>query len=178
MGWYMTVPPVVAELVERFQRDSAAYRSPYYNEAQTRQEFIDPFFQALGWDMSNAQGAPVAYREVVNEDAIRISGKSKAPDYSFRVGGARKFFVEAKKPSVNLGEDNRPAFKLRRYAWSSNLPVSIVTDFEEFAVYSCGAVPEKTDSALSFRLHYYKYTEYAEKWDEIAAIFSKGLPRN
>jgi hypothetical protein len=169
----MTVPPVVAELVERFQRDIAAYRSPYYNEAQTRQEFIDPFFQALGWDMSNAQGAPVTYREVVHEDAIKISGKSKAPDYSFRVGGARKFFVEAKKPSVNLEEDNQPAYQLRRYAWSSNLPVSIVTDFEEFAVYDCRAIPGKTDSALAARLFYFPYTQYEERWDDIAALFSK-----
>ena len=36
------------------------------------------------------------YKEVVNEDAIKISGNIKAPDYSFRIGGTRIFFVEAK----------------------------------------------------------------------------------
>lgn len=169
----MTVPPVVAELVERFQRDITAYRSPHYNEAQTRQEFIDPFFEALGWDMSNAQGAPVAYREVVHEDAIKISGKSKAPDYSFRVGGERRFFVEAKKPSVNIEADIRPAYQLRRYAWSSNLPISILSDFEEFAIYDCRVMPNKDDSALAARELYIPYTKYEEQWDQIAGLFSR-----
>jgi hypothetical protein len=38
-----------------------------------------------------------------------IRGATKAPDYGFYVGGARKFFVEAKKPSVNLEGDTSPA---------------------------------------------------------------------
>ena len=50
---------------------------------------------------------------------------------------SRKFFVEAKKTSVNIKDDISPAFQLRRYAWSAKLPLSILTDFEEFAVYDC-----------------------------------------
>jgi len=82
---------------------------------------------------SNRGGAPEAYKDVVHEDAIKVGGAHKAPDYGFRIGGQRKFFVEAKKPSVNLMDDPLPAFQLRRYAWSARLPLSILTDFEEFA---------------------------------------------
>ena len=46
-------PPEVLALVERFQRNRAAYRSPAYNEAQARREFIDPLSQAVGWDVHN-----------------------------------------------------------------------------------------------------------------------------
>ena len=35
--------------------------------------------------------------------------------YSFRVGGQRKFFLEAKKASVNVKDDAEPAFQLCRY---------------------------------------------------------------
>lgn len=90
--------------------------------------------------MLNRLGYAEAYKDVIHEDAIKVSGYTKAPDYCFRVGGMRKFFVEAKKPSVNL-RDTSPAFQLRRYAWSAKLPISILTDFEELAVYDCRIKP-------------------------------------
>ncbi len=88
--------------------------------------------------MDNSQGYAEAYREVIHEDRVKIGAATKAPDYSFRLpGGKRLFFVEAKKPSVVVKTDILPAYQVRRYAWSAKLPVSILTDFEEFAVYDC-----------------------------------------
>ena len=92
---------------------------------------------------------------------------------AFRIGGTRKFFIEAKKPSVNLKDDIHPAFQLRRYAWSAKLPLSILTDFEEFAVYDCRIPPKKNDKASTARVMYYNYKDYVEKWDEIESIFSR-----
>ena len=169
----MPAPQTVLSLVENFERNLDAYRSGQYNETQVRRDFIDPFFKALGWDMDNTQGYAEAYREVIHEDAIKVGLSTRAPDYSFRVGGQRKFFLEAKKPSVNVKEDIEPAFQLRRYAWSAKLPLSIVTDFEEFAIYDCRQKPDKSDKASKSRLFYYTFRDYAAKWDEIAAIFSK-----
>ena len=109
-------------LVEHFEQNLYALKSPQYNEAQVRQEFINPFFKLLGWDMDNTEGIAEAYKEVIHEDAIKVGGYTKAPDYCFRVGNKRMFFVEAKKPSVNLKDDPEPAYQLRRYAWSAKLP--------------------------------------------------------
>ncbi len=67
-----------------------------YNEAQARQEFIDPLFKLLGWDMDNEQGYAEAYKDVVHEDAIKVGRATKAPDYSFRIGGCANF-VEANR---------------------------------------------------------------------------------
>jgi hypothetical protein len=135
------IPAEVAGLVERFARNREAYRSPKYNETQTRREFIDPLFKTLAWDMDNEQGLAEAYKDVIHEDAIKVGGATKAPDYCFRIGGTRKFFVEAKKPAVGLDTEPEPAYQLRRYAWTSKLPLSILTDFEEFAVYDCRIGP-------------------------------------
>ncbi len=159
--------------MNRFQEQYDSYRSPSYNETQLRREFIDPFFKALGWDVDNEQGYAEAYKDVIHEDSIKIGGSTKAPDYSFRIGGVRKFFVETKKPGVNIGQDVSPAFQLRRYAWSAKLPLSILTDFEDFAVYDCRVRPEKNDKASTARTLYLNYEQYDEHWDEIASIFSR-----
>src|SRR5437879_2658763 len=101
----MTVPQEIRDLIERFDLHSESYRSGQYNETQLRREFLDPFFTALGWDVNNTQGYAEAYKDVIHEDAIKVGGATKAPDYCFRIGGTRKFFVEAKKPAVHLKED-------------------------------------------------------------------------
>jgi len=166
-------PKVIFELVERFERQLQAYRSGSYNETQLRREFIDPFWEALGWDVNNRKGYAEAYKDVIHEDAIKVGGATKAPDYCFRIGGARKFFLEAKKPSVNIKGDIAPAFQLRRYAWSARLPLSVLTDFEELAVYDCRAKPIKTDKASTGRILYLAYSEYLSRWPEISSVLSR-----
>jgi len=166
-------PPIVATLIDRFEQNRESYKSQGYNETQLRREFLDPFFEALGWDVANKQGHAEVYKDVIHEDAIKIGGYTKAPDYCFRIGGARKFFLEAKKPAVNLKDDLSPAYQLRRYAWSAKLPLSILTDFEEFAVYDCRTRPNPSDKPSSGRILYLTYRDYLAKWDEIASIFTK-----
>ena len=87
------MPKELSELINRFENNREAYRSGQYNETQLRREFIDPFFEALGWDVNNKQGYAEAYKDVIHEDAIKIGSATKAPDYCFRIGGTRKFFV-------------------------------------------------------------------------------------
>ena len=130
---------IIGERVELFARNREQYRNPDYKEAQLRKEFLDPFFEALGWDVANKQGWAEQYKEVVNEDALKIAGTTKAPDYSFRIGGARKFFAEAKKPALAIKTDATAAYQLRRYAWSAKLSLSLLTDFEELAVYAAAS---------------------------------------
>jgi len=168
-----TAPPEVLALVERFRENLDSYRDSAYKEARVRREFIDPFFEALGWDVQNKQGYAEAYKDVVHEDVVKVGGTTEAPDYGFRIGGARKFFVEAKKPSVSVETDIHPAYKLRRYAWSAKLPLSVLTDFEEFAVYDCRIRPKRTDKASAARILYMTYEDYPARWSEIVEIFSK-----
>lgn len=169
----MPLPDIMAELVDRYRRNEAAYRSGQYNETLVRRDFIDPMFACLGWDMNNSKGYAQAYREVIHEDAIDVDGSRRAPDYCFRVGGVRKFFLEAKKPAVNVRDDVGPAYQLRRYAWSAKLPLGILTDFEEFAVYDCRTRPLPADKPSAHRVMYLTYADYEKHWDEIAARFSR-----
>ena len=142
----------VARLVEQFDEHIDEYKRGNYNEHQTRVDYINPFFKTLGWDMDNRQGLAEAYREVIHEDKIKIGGSTKAPDYCFTVYGQRKFFVDAKKPSINIKGDIAPAYQVRRYGWSARLPISIVTDFEELSIYDCTKKPNQTDKASVSRI--------------------------
>ncbi len=169
----MPAPEIIHTLVQHFEENRAAYRSGRYNEAQLRLEFLNPFFEALGWDVANKRGYAPANREVITEDSLEIEGNAKAPDYCFRLGHTRKFFVEAKKPQVDIKYDIHPAYQLRRYAWNAHLPLSILTDFEEFAVYDSRGKPNPSDSAATARVLFFNYTDYIEQWDQIAAIFAR-----
>jgi len=163
----------VERLVERFARHLDAYRRADYKEAQVRTEFIDPLFEALGWDVRNVHGYAEQYKDVIHEDAIKVGGATRAPDYCFRIGGVRKFFLEAKKPSVWVKGELGPAYQLRRYAWSAKLPLSILTDFEEFAVYDCLQRPSPADKPGVGRVTYLTFDQYAERFDDVYGIFGK-----
>jgi hypothetical protein len=168
----MTAPNSIRELVEKFDQHRHEYMQ-HKNETELRREFLDPFFEALGWDIFNRKSASDKYKEVIHEVSVEMDGQAKAADYAFRIGDKNIFFAEAKKPSANIETNPEPAFQLRRYGWSAKLPISILSDFEHMAVYDCRARPDKTDKPSFGRVRLYHYLEYIEKWDEIAAVFSR-----
>ena len=106
-------------LVEKFKHNLNEYKNPGYNETHIRVEFVNPFWEALGWDVQNKSGYAMSYRDVIHEDEVKVGGTTKAPDYSFRIGGRRIFFLETKKLSIDLKHNPAPAFQLRRYAYSA-----------------------------------------------------------
>ena len=166
-------PRELLDLIARYAEHRGSYRDETYKEAQLRKEFIDPFLELLGWDVANRQGYAEAYKEVINEYAMSIGRTTKAPDYCFRIGGTRKFFLEAKKPSVNVKEDPIPSLQLRRYGWSAKLPLCILTNFEELAVFDTRIRPKKDDTSSSARIQYIKYPDLPRRWDILYRTFSK-----
>lgn len=164
---------IIKDLVTRFKQNEKSYTSVIYDESNTRTDFIDKFFEALNWDVRNDNGFAERFREVVREDKVVINGQTKAPDYSFRLGGQKIFFVEAKKPSVNIKDDIAPAYQLRRYAYTAKLPLSILTDFEEFAVFDTKIKPNPNDKASAARIQYMRYDQYEENFDYLWNTFSK-----
>ena len=169
----MGCPDAIKRLVERFDHQLDQLKHPDYNETKLRIDFVNPLFAELGWDIDNRRGYAEQYREVVHEDRLRVAGANKAPDYSFRVGGVRKFFLEAKKPAVDLKTAWEPAYQLRRYAWSAKLAVSLLTDFEELAVYDCRIRPKQLEKASVARREYIAYKQYEDKWDFLEGTFSR-----
>lgn len=169
----MSVRKEVQDLIERFDDNREEFRSPEYKERRVRGDFIDPLLEALGWDVHNLQRRSEVYREVVEEDVLKTGRGSTAPDYGFYIGGEPKFFLEAKKPFINIKGSSRSAAQLRSYGWTAKLPLSILTDFEEFAIYDCRFEPVETDRPDTALHDYFEYDKYIDKWQEIAELFSR-----
>jgi len=162
----------IQTLIDKFSSQKDYYKSTNYNETQTRQDFINPFFIALGWDLDNTKEHFERERDVRHEDKIKVNGHTKAPDYSFNLNGKRKFFVEAKKPSVSICENPLPALQVISYAWNGGLSISVLTDFEEFAIYDCTRKPKSVENANAKSLKYIYYTDYIKEFDFIWDTFS------
>src|SRR6185437_16405938 len=82
-------------------------------------------------------------------------------------------FLEAKKPSVDIKNNWEPAYQLRRYAWSAKLACSLLTDFEEFAIYDARIQPKQLEKASVARREYISYTDYPDRWSRSARPTSR-----
>lgn len=165
----------VAELVERFKRNEADHLHATYNETQARTEFITPLLEAFGWDVQNTAGLPLAFREVIEEATVEVGEEKhwKKPDYELRLARQRKLFVEAKKPSVRIDRDRAPAFQTRRYGYSASLPISIVTNFHQLAIYDCRPIPAETDEPHVARMTLIGCEDFDARFDELWALLSR-----
>lgn len=164
----------IAELVRDFQRNEADYLRATYNETQARTDFITPLLAAFGWDVHNGAGHPSGLREVIEEATVEVGeGLSKRPDYELRLARQRKLFVEAKKPSVAIDRSREAAFQTRRYGYSASLPISVLTNFHQIAVYDCVPVPAQTDEAHVARLFLVRFDEFEARFDELWPLLSR-----
>ncbi|GAB6286228.1 MAG: hypothetical protein STSR0009_24290 [Methanoregula sp.] len=171
----MIVPEVIRKLIEQFDilRNSYITSRETYNETKLRQDYLDHFFIALGWDVYNKQGWSEQAREVSVEQTIKISGTTDFIDYSFKIGRDLIFIAEAKAPKVRIKDNAKAAYQVRRYAWNAKLALCILTNFDEFAIYDCTKKPSASDSAGIARIDYFTFKDLPVKWDEIAKTFSK-----
>ena len=163
---------VVSRLVEQFRENEQFYMSRDFVESECRSKFIDPFLECLAWDVKNEKGARHDKAEVITEDRVVVEGQVKHPDYTLCYGGMRKIYVEAKQPGVNLKTNPEPALQVRRYAYSSKMPIAILTDFQEFAVYDTRIKPKPDDSAAVARIEYMTYQQYCDKFEELYSRIS------
>ena len=163
----------VRDLVSQFRRNLRQYKSEDYLEANVRSEFIEKLLKALNWDVDNENGVAPNYKEVVFE--ARASGaddKVNHPDYALCIGGKPVLYVEAKPPSVKVLKADKYALQLRRYAYSQDRMLSVLTDFEEFAVYDARKRPDDDDTADVARVKYITFDRYESEFDYLWDTFS------
>jgi len=159
----------VEDLVKKYHSNRETYLKPSYNETQLRTDFLNPFFELLGWDIKNAEGKPTNERDVLLEEGLKAdaTANTKKPDYTFRLFSERKFFLEAKKPNVKIEKDNEPALQIRRYGFTAKLKISVLSNFEYLAIYDCSKKVEKDDLVSKSRINIYHYTDYESAFEEI-----------
>jgi len=163
---------IIEKLVERFNQQD----KNEINEKVARTEFIDKFFEALNWDVRNTNERNLTEKFVYEEYEVFVEGNTKKVDYAFckDEGGKENkvFFVEAKSPKDQIEKNMEYAFQTRNYGWNANMYISVLTNFEEFAIYSTLAgEPKITDPASKNRIDYFRHTQFVERFDEIWEVF-------
>ncbi|MEO5644047.1 MAG: adenine methyltransferase, partial [Bacteroidia bacterium] len=162
----------VKKLIEKYNGDRKYYLTNKYNETLLRSDFLDPFFELLGWDIKNNAGKPTNEREVILEEALKenASEHSKKPDYTFRLFSERKFFLESKKPCVAIESNNDSAKQVRRYGFTAKLKISVLSNFEYLIIYDTSVKVDKDDTFQKALIKKYHYTEYESKFEEIKKL--------
>lgn len=165
----------IQRLIDKYDNDLDYYRSKKYNENQLRIDFLDHFFSILGWDITNVKGKPTNEREVLVEEGLKAKAgaNTKKPDYTFRLYSDRKFFVEAKKPSVDVSVDTEPAKQVRRYGFTAKLKISVLSNFEYTAIYDCSNQVDENDQVVNSRIKLYHYTDLIKNLDEIKTLIGR-----
>lgn len=184
----------VRVLVQHFSEHEQHYRSTDFDETSTREQFINPLFAALGWDVLDqaSQGAGrevIFHRRLIDEPGVagldewdedltaeelaERAPVARVPDYAFQIDRLTRFFVEAKAARVNINR-RAPVFQVKSYAWSQHIPLAVLTSFTELAVFVGSARPvyEDPDAGLVEGLRL-SYTEYADHWDELWEVLSR-----
>lgn len=170
----MTSVDKLKDLANRFQTNLAFYKETRnnYNEHSCRIEYIDPLLKILGWDVANEKGLAPQYREVIAEN---YSTPTNRPDYTMTLRGVAKFFVEAKKPAVDITRVTDPAFQTRKYGWNANHRIAVLTNFEYLAIYDTCYIPKEEDGCAVARYRIFHFSEYADRYDEIVALISRDV---
>lgn len=162
-------------LVEKYEQNRDFYRTPKFNETEVRNQFLDILFEILGWDIRNTSSKNTNEREVLLEESLKANASihSKKPDYTFRLYGERKFFLEAKKPCIHIDEDNDPAKQVRRYGFTAGLKISVLSNFEDLFIYDTSNLVKDSDNLTMSRIKSYHYTDYEDAAEELLNYLGK-----
>ena len=160
----------LARLVARFSSQLPFHASPEYSEAKLREDFLNPFFAALGWDVGNRKALIHTEREVDVEVRTAFSGRQRRADYVFRVARVEWFTCEAKKPSESLHGGH--AYQAKSDAYARGIPFAVLSDFEETRLYVVGARPRRSDPVTMGQWRHLRFDQYvdhaSEIWDLLA----------
>src|SRR5438309_4549738 len=156
------------QLISHFKKHFNSYLTDAYDEPSLRNDFLNPFWKSLGWDLENTAQKTQLLRDVQVESRVKIQGKKKRADYIFRTGGLDRFVCEAKRPKDGLGLKSQ--YQTQRYAFNLGLHLGVLTDFQEFKVFVVGGKPDPDDPFPAIR--HWHFSEYPLVAQQLWNLFS------
>lgn len=171
---------LIAQLVAKFAAGVYHYTDTKgrYQEADARSEFIDPLLRALGWDVENHRALIPSKREVIREESLpQEVGASKRPDYTLRVDGIGKLYVEAKKPSVNILTDIEAIRQIRAYGWTKQHPIAVLTNFRNVRIFNTSVPIGPGDTSTTALIFECEYQDLGKNLDRLADLIGRQAVR-
>jgi adenine-specific DNA-methyltransferase len=135
----------IKRLIDKFgtlKRSPQQWRG--FNESENCKDFILPLFAALGWEVDS------------EEVAAEVNVQGKRADYTFRLNGVARFFLEAKKPSADVQQEEFGEQAIS-YAWHKSVPWAVLTNFETLKVFGAEWDEVNPERSLLFEI---KFTDY------------------
>ncbi|MEA3463663.1 MAG: N-6 DNA methylase, partial [Patescibacteria group bacterium] len=151
----------IKKLVERYKKLSEKEIKKDYNEERTKNVFIQPLFEALGWD----------FQDDVWPEKEAVQGRA---DYAFMLGGLTKFFVEAKPLRVDLDIETH-AKQAINYSWNKGVTWAVLTDFEGIKIFNAQAQSKLLIDKLIFEI---PYSEYISDFDRLWLLSKESFEKN
>jgi type I restriction-modification system DNA methylase subunit len=145
----------IQELVEKFRREQAAGVINQYNESETKTGFIEPLLQALGWNTQDRN-------EVGLEE--KISGGRV--DYSLKIKGSPKIYIEAKPPRARLTKPEAISQAITYGYNKRSVPWVLLTDFQELHLFDVTIRPNKRNLEAGIRMDL-TYDRFLEMFDDL-----------
>ena len=164
------------QLINYFRRNEDALMKGDSNEEEVILHYISPMFEVFGWDFNNKKRKDLNKMEVRAQRTFKSNNKDYRPDFNFNYdSGSVAFYLDAKAVPVKLKTHSKSALQVRGYGWNANRPISILTDFQEFAVYNCTLEPKITDSTQVGLIKYLSYDQYLDNqnFDFLWSYFMK-----
>jgi type I restriction-modification system DNA methylase subunit len=145
----------IQQLIEKFRREQAAGMIVQYNESETKTGFIEPLLQALGWNTQDRN-------EVGLEE--KISGGRV--DYSLKIKGSPKIYIEAKPPRAKLTKPETISQAITYGYNKGSIQWVLLTDFQELRLFDVTIWPNKRNLEAGLRLDL-THDRFLEKFDDL-----------
>jgi len=145
----------IQELVQKFQREQAAGVITQYNESETKTGFIEPLLQALGWSTQDRN--EVGLEEKISRGRV---------DYSLKVKGSSKIYVEAKPPRAKLTKSEAISQAITYGYNKRSVPWVLLTDFQELRLFDVTIRPNKRNLEAGLRMDL-TYDRFLERFEDL-----------
>jgi hypothetical protein len=145
----------IEQLVEKFQREQAVGVIGQYNESETKTGFIEPLLQALGWNTQDRN-------EVGLEE--KISGGRV--DYSLKIKGSPKIYIEAKPPRARLTKAETISQAITYGYNKRSVQWVLLTDFQELRLFDVTIRPNKRNLEAGLRMDL-TYDRFLDRFEDL-----------
>jgi methylase of polypeptide subunit release factors len=142
----------IQNLVAKYEAEKSAGKIAKYSEEETKRGFIEPLFEALGWNFSSKE--EITLEEQISGDRV---------DYGFYLNSRIKFYLEAKPFKADLHREDYAKQSIK-YSWNKGVTWAVLADFESLIVFNALS-PEK--SLAGKRYFEIPYTEFLERFDQL-----------
>lgn len=150
----------IQKLIDKYGHVKSSGKIKGYTEEETKNAFIKPLFEVLGWDFSE--------KDEVSAEENTSAGRV---DYGFYINGRTKFYLEAKPLKADINKEEY-ANQAVRYSWNKSITWAVLTDFETIKVFNAQDIEKDLGDKLFFSID---YSEYLERFDQLWLLSKESI---